>query len=63
MIIEDDADLMAQMVKDRTTKYFDEAQRQRDKMQDELAYMRWLLEQIIETQRADKGIELVPTTS
>jgi hypothetical protein len=62
-ITEDDADLVAQMVQDRTTKDFDEAQHQRDRIQDELEDMRQLLEQIRETQRADRGIESVPTTS
>jgi hypothetical protein len=62
-ITEDDADLVAQMVQDRTTKDFDEAQHQRDRIQDELEDMRQLLEQIRETQRVDRGIESVPTTS
>jgi hypothetical protein len=48
-IMEDDADLMAQMVQDRTTEDFDEARGQRDKMQDEMEDMRQLLDQIRET--------------
>jgi hypothetical protein len=63
MITEDNAYLMAQMVQDRTTEDFDEAQCQRDRMQDELADMRQLLKQIRETQRDVRGIELVPSTS
>jgi hypothetical protein len=43
-ITEDDADLMAQIVWDRTSKDFDEAQIQRDKIQEELVNMRQLLE-------------------
>jgi hypothetical protein len=61
--MEDDADLVAQMVQDRTPKDFDEAQRQMDRMQDELADMRQLLKQIRETQRVDRGIESIPVAS
>jgi hypothetical protein len=49
MITEDDADLVAQMVQDQTAEDFDEAQRQRDRIQDELTNMRQLLEKIGET--------------
>jgi hypothetical protein len=42
---------------------FDKAQHQRDRMQDELEDMRQLLKKIRETQRADRGIESVPTPS
>jgi hypothetical protein len=62
-ITEDDVNHMGQMVQDQTSKDFDETQRQRDRIQDELVDMRQLLEQIIEIQRADKGVELVCTTS
>jgi hypothetical protein len=51
------------MVQDRTTKYFEESQHEEDRIQDELANIRNLLEKIIETQRVGRGIELVPTTS
>jgi hypothetical protein len=59
MITEDDADLVAQMVQDRTMEDFDEAQCQRDRMQDEMEDMRQILEKIRETQRVNKGIESV----
>jgi hypothetical protein len=62
-IKEDDADPVAQMVQDRTTKDFDKAQHQRDRIQDELVDMRKLLKHITETQRVSRGIESVPTTS
>jgi hypothetical protein len=48
------------MVQDRTPKDFEYAQRQRDRIQEELVDMRQLLQQLRETQRADKGIEIVP---
>jgi hypothetical protein len=45
-ITEDDANLMAQMVEDRTTEDFDEAQCQRYMIQEYLVNMRKLLEPI-----------------
>jgi hypothetical protein len=62
-ITEDDADLVAQMVQDRTMEDFEEAQCQRDRIQEELVDMRQLLEKIRETQRVGRGIESVPATS
>jgi DNA-binding protein YbaB len=56
-------DLVAEMVKDQTSKDFEEAQHQRDMIQDELDDMRQALEQIRETQRAGRGIESVSATS
>jgi hypothetical protein len=53
MIMEDETNLMAQMVQDQTIKDFDEDQRQRDRMQDELADIRQILEKIKEAQRVD----------
>jgi hypothetical protein len=43
-------DLMVEMVQDQIAEEFEEAQHQRDRIQDELANMRKLLEQIIEMQ-------------
>jgi hypothetical protein len=62
-IMEDDVDLMAEMVQDRTTKDFDEAKHQRDRIQDELVDMMQLLEKIIEMQRVGRGIYSVPVAS
>jgi hypothetical protein len=62
-ITKDDRDLVAQMVQDQTMKDFDKAQCQRDMMQDDLADMRQILNKIRETQRVDRGIESIPTTS
>jgi transcription initiation factor IIF auxiliary subunit len=54
-ITEDDADLVAQMVQDHTVEDFDNAQCQRDRIEEELAYMRQLLQQLKETQGVDKA--------
>jgi hypothetical protein len=42
---------------------FDKAQRQSDRIKDELKNMRHILEKIIETHRVGGGIEYVPKTS
>jgi len=61
--MKEDRELVAQMVQDQTTKDFDKAQCQRNMMQDDLADMRQILEKIRETQRVERGIESIPTTS
>jgi len=48
-ITEDDTDLVAQMVQDQTTEDFDEDQCQRDRMKDDMADIRKILEKIRET--------------
>jgi hypothetical protein len=42
-ITEDDADMVAQMVQDRTVEDFENVVCQRDRIEEELAYMRQLL--------------------
>jgi hypothetical protein len=48
MITEDDADMISQMVQDRTTKYFENVVHQRDIIQEELADMQQFLKYIRE---------------
>jgi hypothetical protein len=43
MITEDDVDMVAQMVQDFTSEDFDNAQRQRDMIEEALTYIRKLL--------------------
>jgi hypothetical protein len=62
-IMEDDAVLVAQMVQDRTSEDFDNAQRQRDRIQEDLVDMSQLLEQCKKTHRFNRGIELVLAAS
>ena len=56
MITEDDADLVVQMVQYHTVEDFDNAQSQRDRIEEELAYMRQLLQQLREAQAADNSV-------
>jgi hypothetical protein len=51
------------MVQDRTVEDFDNAQRQRDKIEEELAYMRQLLQQLREAQATDNSVGTIPSTS
>jgi hypothetical protein len=62
-ITEDDAEMVAQVVQDRTFKDFENVACQRDIIEEELAYMRQLLRQIGEAQAADNSVETGPSTS
>jgi hypothetical protein len=62
-ITEDDADMVAQMVQDRIVEEFDNAQHQRDRIEEDLAYMRHLLQQHREAQAIRSSIGTVPSTS
>jgi hypothetical protein len=63
MITEDDADMVAQMVQDRTVEDFDNVECQRDRIEEEMAYMRQLLQQLREAQVVDNSVGTVPSTS
>jgi hypothetical protein len=63
MIMEDDADMIAQMVQDRTAEDFENVVRHRDRIQEELADMRQLLKQIGEAQTVGNNIGIGPSTS
>jgi hypothetical protein len=62
-ITEDDADMVAQMVQDHTVEDFDNVECQRDKIEEDLAYMRQLLKQLREAQVTDNNVGIVPSTS
>jgi hypothetical protein len=53
---------VAERVHDREVEEFEDAQHQRDRIQDELADMRQVLEQIREAQRVGRGTESFPTS-
>jgi hypothetical protein len=63
MIIEDNEDMVAQMVQDRTVEDFDNAECQRDRIEEELEYMQQLLQQLREAQVADISVGTIPSTS
>jgi hypothetical protein len=63
MITEDDAEMIAQMVQDRTSEDFENVVHHRDKIQEDLADMRQFLKQIGEAQAAGNNIGTGPSTS
>jgi hypothetical protein len=63
MIMKDDVEMVAQVVQDRTFEDFENVARQRDRIVEELAYMRQLLRHIREAQTTDSSVEMGPSTS
>jgi hypothetical protein len=55
MITEDNTDRVTEKVQDRAAEEFEEAKNQRGKIQDNLVGIKWVLEQIITTQRYKRG--------
>jgi uncharacterized coiled-coil DUF342 family protein len=62
-ITEDDAEMIAQMVQDRTSEDFENVVHHRDRIQEELADMRQFLKQIGEVQAVDNNIGTGSSTS
>jgi hypothetical protein len=63
MIIEDDADIVVQMIQDRTIEDFNNVVCQRDIMEEEMGHIRQLLKQLRYVQVTDNNLGMVPSAS
>jgi transcription initiation factor IIF auxiliary subunit len=62
-ITEDDLEMIAQMVQDHTSKYFENVVHHRERIQEDLVDMQQLLKNIEEAQAAGNNIGAGPSTS
>jgi hypothetical protein len=63
MITEDDADMVSQIIQDHTVEDFENDVRQRDGIEEELAYIRQLLMHLGEAQASGSNVEMGSSAS